>query len=76
VTVQAMGYFWVGTSKLDDSEPTWQALYDVAASQEGLFTTRQAAAAGGLMPRRRFNVASTPTITHSFTARSVKNLRN
>src|SRR5579871_3022652 len=24
-------------------EPTWQALYDVAASQEGLFTTRQAA---------------------------------
>jgi len=26
--------------------PTWQALYDVAASQEGLFTTRQAAAAG------------------------------
>jgi predicted transcriptional regulator of viral defense system len=28
------------------AEPTWQALYDVAASQEGLFTTRQAAAAG------------------------------
>lgn len=28
------------------SEPTWQALYEVAASQEGLFTTRQAAAAG------------------------------
>jgi predicted transcriptional regulator of viral defense system len=27
-------------------EPAWQALYDVAASQEGLFTTRQAAAAG------------------------------
>lgn len=27
-------------------EPTWQALYDVAASQEGFFTTRQAAAAG------------------------------
>jgi predicted transcriptional regulator of viral defense system len=27
-------------------EPTWQALYDVAASQEGLFTTRQAASAG------------------------------
>ncbi len=26
--------------------PAWQALYDVAASQEGLFTTRQAAAAG------------------------------
>lgn len=25
---------------------TWQALYDVAAAQEGLFTTRQAAAAG------------------------------
>lgn len=28
------------------TEPAWQALYDVAASQEGLFTTRQAAAAG------------------------------
>jgi predicted transcriptional regulator of viral defense system len=28
------------------NEPTWQALYDVAATQEGLFTTRQAAAAG------------------------------
>ena len=28
------------------AEPVWQALYDVAASQEGLFTTRQAAAAG------------------------------
>lgn len=28
------------------TKPTWQALYDVAASQEGLFTTRQAAAAG------------------------------
>jgi predicted transcriptional regulator of viral defense system len=28
------------------TEPTWQALYDVAASQEGLFTTQQAAAAG------------------------------
>jgi len=27
-------------------EPTWQALYDVAASQEGLFTTRQATSAG------------------------------
>ena len=27
-------------------EPSWQALYDVAASQEGLFTTRQAATAG------------------------------
>ena len=27
-------------------DPTWQALYDVAASQEGLFTTRQAASAG------------------------------
>jgi predicted transcriptional regulator of viral defense system len=31
-------------------EPTWQALYDVAASQEGLFTTRQAAAAGYSSP--------------------------
>lgn len=28
------------------TEPAWQALYDVAAAQEGLFTTRQAAAAG------------------------------
>jgi len=28
------------------TEPAWQALYDVASSQEGLFTTRQAAAAG------------------------------
>ena len=28
------------------TEPAWQALYDIAASQEGLFTTRQAAAAG------------------------------
>src|SRR5258708_13006218 len=26
--------------------PRWQSLYDTAASQEGLFTTRQAAAAG------------------------------
>jgi predicted transcriptional regulator of viral defense system len=26
--------------------PSWQSLYDTAASQEGLFTTRQAAAAG------------------------------
>lgn len=29
-----------------DSEPAWQVLYDTAAPQEGLFTTRQAAAAG------------------------------
>ncbi|MGH7869574.1 MAG: type IV toxin-antitoxin system AbiEi family antitoxin domain-containing protein [Candidatus Dormibacteraceae bacterium] len=28
------------------TEPTWQALYDIAAGQEGLFTTKQAAAAG------------------------------
>ena len=28
------------------TDPTWQALYDVASSQEGLFTTRQAASAG------------------------------
>ena len=28
------------------TEPNWQALYDIAASQDGLFTTRQAAAAG------------------------------
>ena len=27
-------------------EPAWQALYEIASSQEGLFTTRQAAAAG------------------------------
>ena len=27
-------------------DPSWQALYDIAASQEGLFTTRQAASAG------------------------------
>ena len=31
-------------------EPTWQALYETAASQEGLFTTRQAAAAGYSAP--------------------------
>jgi len=28
------------------ANPAWQTLYDVAASQEGLFTTRQAMAAG------------------------------
>jgi predicted transcriptional regulator of viral defense system len=28
------------------TKPDWQALYDVAAAQEGLFTTQQAAAAG------------------------------
>ncbi|GMU69723.1 MAG: hypothetical protein AMXMBFR37_20550 [Steroidobacteraceae bacterium] len=32
------------------TEPVWQALYDVAASQEGFFTTRQAAAAGYSAP--------------------------
>lgn len=32
------------------AEPAWQALYDTAASQEGLFTTRQAAAAGYSAP--------------------------
>jgi len=31
-------------------EPTWQALYDIAASQEGQFTTQQAAAAGYSRP--------------------------
>jgi predicted transcriptional regulator of viral defense system len=31
-------------------EPAWQALYDVAATQEGFFTTRQAAAAGYSAP--------------------------
>ena len=28
------------------ADPSWQTLYDLAASQEGLFTTRQAASAG------------------------------
>ena len=28
------------------SDPNWQSLYDTAAAQAGLFTTRQAAAAG------------------------------
>ncbi len=32
------------------TEPVWQALYEVAASQEGFFTTRQAAAAGYSVP--------------------------
>ncbi len=32
------------------TEPTWQALYDIAASQEGQFTTRQAATAGYSLP--------------------------
>ncbi len=31
-------------------EPAWQSLYDVAAAQEGVFTTRQAAAAGYSAP--------------------------
>jgi predicted transcriptional regulator of viral defense system len=30
----------------DARDPNWQALYDIAASQEGAFTTRQAADAG------------------------------
>jgi hypothetical protein len=33
-------------SSVPVEKPNWQALYDTAASQEGLFTTRQAAAAG------------------------------
>lgn len=33
-------------NRVPSTEPAWQSLYDVAASQEGLFTTRQAAAAG------------------------------
>src|ERR1700733_5814084 len=33
-------------SSIAPTEPAWQSLYDIAASQEGLFTTRQAAAAG------------------------------
>jgi predicted transcriptional regulator of viral defense system len=32
------------------TEPTWQALYDIAAAQEGLFTTKQAAVAGYSAP--------------------------
>jgi hypothetical protein len=28
------------------ADPNWQALYDTAAAQAGLFTTRQAGAAG------------------------------
>jgi len=32
------------------TEPAWQALYDIAATQEGLFTTRQAATAGYSRP--------------------------
>ena len=32
------------------NEPAWQALYDIAAAQEGQFTTRQAAAAGYSRP--------------------------
>lgn len=32
------------------TEPAWQALYDIAAAQEGLFTTRQAATAGYSRP--------------------------
>lgn len=32
------------------TEPAWQALYDIAASQEGLFTTQQATAAGYSAP--------------------------
>lgn len=36
--------------RLSSSEPAWQALYNVAASQEGFFTTRQAAAAGYSAP--------------------------
>lgn len=31
-------------------EPAWQALYEIAAAQEGLFTTRQAATAGYSRP--------------------------
>ena len=31
-------------------EPTWQALYDIAASQDGQFTTQQASAAGYSRP--------------------------
>ncbi|EQD81076.1 hypothetical protein B1A_00212, partial [mine drainage metagenome] len=34
----------------DATGPTWQALYDIAAAQEGLFTTQQAAVAGYSLP--------------------------
>lgn len=33
-------------SSASRTKPAWQTLYDIAASQEGLFSTRQAAAAG------------------------------
>jgi predicted transcriptional regulator of viral defense system len=36
--------------KLTPTDPTWQSLYDIAASQEGLFTIRQAAEAGYSAP--------------------------
>ncbi len=47
------------------TEPAWQALYDVAASQEGFFTTRQAAAAG----------YSAPLLTHHQKAGRITRIR-
>lgn len=47
------------------TEPAWQALYDVAASQEGLFTTRQAASAG----------YSDPLLAHHQTAGRITRIR-
>jgi predicted transcriptional regulator of viral defense system len=35
---------------ISPTEPAWQALYDIAASQEGLFTTQQATSAGYSAP--------------------------
>lgn len=47
------------------TEPTWQALYDIAAAQEGLFTTKQAAAAG----------YSPPLLTHYQKAGRIARIR-
>ena len=47
------------------TEPAWQALYDVAAAQEGLFTTRQAATAG----------YSPPLLTHHQKAGRIVRIR-
>jgi predicted transcriptional regulator of viral defense system len=47
------------------AKPTWQALYDIAASQEGLFSTRQAAAAG----------YSDPLLAHHHKAGNIARIR-
>lgn len=46
-------------------EPAWQALYDIAASQEGLFTTQQATSAG----------YSAPLLAHHQKARRIARVR-